>query len=54
MDVTGVGYEVGRFIAANLKAQGDGRITVSCKERGDVDRTDTGSSALTVFEGKGR
>jgi len=49
IDVTGVGYECGRFIAANVKAQGGGRITLSCKERGEVDRTGTGSGALTVF-----
>jgi len=27
MDVTGMGYECGRFIAANVKALGGGRMT---------------------------
>jgi hypothetical protein len=45
-----MGYEGGRFIAASVKAQGGGRIiTLSCLERGEVDRTGTGSRALTVF-----
>lgn len=39
MDVTGVGYEGGRFIAANVKAQRGGWITtLSCKEGGEVDK----------------
>jgi hypothetical protein len=36
-----------------VKAQGGGRITLSCNERGEVDRTGTGSSALTVFGERG-
>jgi hypothetical protein len=45
-----MGYEGGRFIAAIVKTQGGGRIiTLSCLERGEVDRTGIGSSALTVF-----
>jgi len=45
-----VGDEGGRFIAANLKAQGGGWMTtLSCKERGEVDSNGTGSSASTVF-----
>jgi hypothetical protein len=45
-----VGYEGGRLVAANLKAQGGGWITtLSCKERGEVDRNGTGSSASTGF-----
>ena len=33
-----------------MKAQIGGRIiTLSCLERGEVDRTGTGSSALTIF-----
>ena len=49
MDVTGMGYDGGRFIAANVKSQGGGRITtLSCKEQWEVDRTGTGSGALAV------
>jgi hypothetical protein len=49
MGVTAVGSESGRLIASNVKAQGGGRITLICNERGEVDGTGTGLCVLTVL-----
>jgi hypothetical protein len=49
MGVTAVGSGSGGLIAPNVKAQGGGRITLICNERGEVDGTDTGLGVLTVL-----